>query len=139
MRRVLLATIGALLIAAPAGAQTLEEMQEVSRYASGHNTVADAVLQRDRGENSAADPPGLDRWMEIKFTRSCTEFTRSFTEEENGALREAHSILLRETPCQLRATPCPLDCYICNQTGPFHPIIPLVWIPCNRLKTKEIQ
>jgi hypothetical protein len=21
----------------------------------------------------------------------------------------------------------------------FHPIIPLVWIPCNRLKTKETQ
>ena len=29
-------------------AQTLEEMQEVSRYASGHNTAADAVLQRGR-------------------------------------------------------------------------------------------
>jgi hypothetical protein len=31
-------------------AQTLKEMQEVSRYATGHNTAADAVLQRDRVE-----------------------------------------------------------------------------------------
>jgi hypothetical protein len=56
-------------------------MQGVSRYASGHNAAADAVLQRGRWKFSSR-PAGLGRWMEVKRTRSCMEFTRSLTEEE---------------------------------------------------------
>ena len=94
-------------------AQTLEEMQEVSRYASGHNTQQRVPSFSETVWIFSSRPagPGL-----LDGNQAYTELHGVHTELHGGrmmALRaelaKRPNNLLRETPCELRATPCPFD------------------------------
>ncbi len=97
-------------------AQPLEEMQEVSRYASGHNTQMRmpsfcATVWKFSG--GPAGPGSLDGYQgNTELHGVHTEFHgvgRIALRAEPALARSAQTFFLRETPCELRATPCSLE------------------------------
>ena len=100
--------------------QTLEEMQEVSRYASGPNTQLRMPSFSGTVWKFSSRPPSPIRWTEIRLARSSHGVSWS---KNDGASRgtclgaKRPNNLLRETPCELRSTPCTFDAMAARGTG----------------------